>query len=236
MSVVLRKGVLALGIVLAIFDPMKLPAIRPQVPQAAEGKPPAGAPVHRESPSFAGSQAKPPRDQILLVTAVDENSVPVPFAQLTLSENQGKAILKGETDSAGRFKFNGLHPGSYRLQVQKENFYVVNINDLRVGETESLEVALNHQEEFVEVMNVTTSPAIIDPAKTAAAGNLSNRDIEKLPYKISRDIRYALPLLPGVLQSPGGQVHINGSDTRQIVDQLDGFNITDPVNGLFKRG
>ena len=42
-----------------------------------------------------------------------------------------------------------------------------------------------------------------------------------------------MPLIPGIVQDATGQIHLNGAPTRQILDQLDGFNITDPASGFF---
>lgn len=169
----------------------------------------------------------------LLVTVVDENGVAVPFARLILQPADGSMAHRGESDDAGRYEFTNLASGLDHLRVEKEGFYAVSDDQVRVGESESVEVTLNHQQEYVERVNVTYSPPAIDPAKTVASENLGSREIVDLPYTVTRDIRYALPLLPGVLQDAFGQVHVNGSSTRQVFDRLDGFNITDPVDGFF---
>ncbi len=238
MTVLPRTSSLALEILLAIFGLTGLPGVGVELsPTAIDrksiargssspgamqgiGHPPAGLPEQQQN-------------QSLLVTVVDENSVPVSFAQLTLAQAEGQAASKGETDYAGRYKFSDLSPSVYRLRVEKEGFYALNLNEVRVGETEGVEATLNHQQEFVEVMDVASSPPAIDPAKTTSSQNLHTREIVDLPYAVPRDIRYALPLLPGVLQDVHGQVHVDGSSTRQILDQLDGFNITNPVTGSF---
>src|SRR4029078_11210800 len=63
--------------------------------------------------------------------------------------------------------------------------------------------------------------------------SLRYREILNLPYPSTRDFRNALPFIPGVLQDPTGQIHVGGSETYQIFDHLDGFNITHPTSGLF---
>ncbi len=150
-----------------------------------------------------------------------------------LRRPETQAEFKTESDYAGHCQLAGLPAGGYELRVEKEGFYALAKQDVRVGETESLEVTLNHLQEYRESVNVVASPPGIDPAKTTSSEKLTSREIIDLPYTVTRDIRYALPLLPGVLQDGFGQVHFDGSSTRQINDQLDGFNITDPVSGLF---
>jgi len=57
-------------------------------------------------------------------------------------------------------------------------------------------------------------------------------EIVNVPYPTSRDIRNLLPFNPGVVPDrESNQVHVAGSETRQTLDLLDGFNITSPVDG-----
>ncbi|HXG68103.1 MAG TPA: carboxypeptidase regulatory-like domain-containing protein, partial [Blastocatellia bacterium] len=168
----------------------------------------------------------------LLVTVTDENGVAVPSARVTLVGVETQAAWKGETDYAGRREFNDLPPGLYRVQVEKEGFYAASLSDVRVGNTNSLEITLNHQQEFSEVMDVTYSPPAIDPTKTSASEGLNSQEIINIPYPSSRDVRNLLPFIPGVVQDVGGQIHVNGSSTNQTFTQLDGFNITHPASGL----
>jgi hypothetical protein len=182
------------------------------------------------------SEETPPRprhDLEILVTVADETGVAVPSARLTLEEAAGHSIQECVTDAVGRCNFKNLQAGAYSLHAQKEGFYTVNLAEVRAGETESVEVTLNHQQEYTESVNVVYSPLAIDPVKTTSSEDLSTQEILNLPFTVPRDIRYALPLLPGVLQDASGQIHVDGSSTRQVYDQLDGFNITDPASGLF---
>lgn len=183
-----------------------------------------------QSPTAQTEAASP---QTLRVTVIDETNVAVPFAHLKLEQQDRNFIIKGETDYSGRYEFTNLPSGPSRLRAEKEGFYEVTLQDVQVGETENVEVMLNHVREFTEMVNVVYSPPAIDPAKATASETLSSKEIIDLPYPVTRDIRYALPLLPGVLQDAFGQVHVDGSSTRQIYDQLDGFNISDPNDGLF---
>jgi len=167
----------------------------------------------------------------LVITVVDENGVAVVGAHVALSGQQ--ELRKVETDYAGQCEWTDLAAGVYQVRAEKEGFYAFISDEVRAGEVASLEITLNHVREFVEVVNVVYSPPAIDPVKTASTQNLTSEEVVNLPYSVTRDIRYALPLMPGVLQDAYGQVHVNGSSTRQIVDRLDGFNITDPADGLF---
>ena len=165
------------------------------------------------------------------ITVVDETGVAVAGAQIGLEQSATQTLVRGETDAAGRHEFDVTNPGSYQLKIEKEGFYA-STTDVRVGEASSLEVTIYHQQELAETVNVYDSPPAIDPGKTADAKAVTSREILTLPYPSTRDFRKALPLVPGVLADATDQIHLGGSATYQVFDQLDDFNIRHPVTGL----
>ncbi len=191
----------------------------------------AGVAFGQTTSSGSKSSAREPSAH-LQVTVQDENGVAVPFAHVFVEPSGGGTRLECETDFAGRCDFEGLAPGTDQLHVTKEGFFEFRQAGIDNRTLEGIEVTLNHQRENVEQINVTYSPPAIDLKKTSESAKLDNREIIELPYTVSRDIRYALPMLPEVVQDGTGQVHVAGSDTRQTYDRLDGFNINAPVSGL----
>jgi hypothetical protein len=170
----------------------------------------------------------------LFIKVEDETGLAVADARLILTENQTQTVLRAATDVAGRHEFPSLGSGVYRIRAEKEGFYASAVDDVRVAETGNLEITLYHQQEIAETVNVYDSPRAIDPEKTSASENLTSREILNLPYPSTRDYRKALPLIPGVIADNSSQIHLGGSATYQIFDQLDGFNITHPVTGLLE--
>ena len=236
MTLFCRARGLALGIVFSFLYPTGFAASAARSAGAqnappADQAPAAGAQQQPGAPPAGASERQ--QSASLLITVADENRVPVPLARVVLVQAQGGKVFQGETDYAGRVELAGLPAGAYRLRVEKEGFYAVALSEVRVGETEAVEVTLNHQQEYVESVDVVYSPPSIDPAKTTSNEVLGSQEIVRLPYSVTRDIRYALPLLPGVLQDAFGQLHVAGASTREVVDQLDGFNITDSGTGQF---
>jgi len=176
----------------------------------------------------ANSQAQAVK---LLIKVVDETGVAVADARIVLDQSATQTLVRGETDAAGRHEFEITEPGSYQLKIEKEGFYAFT-TDVRVGEASSLELTIYHQQEIAETVNVYDSPPAIDPGKTENAKALTSREILTLPYPSTRDFRKALPLIPGVLADVTDQIHLGGSATYQVFDQLDDFNIRNPVTGL----
>ena len=106
----------------------------------------------------AAAQPRAPGQLIIIVT--DENGVAVPGARVTL---QGATnSLHGETDLAGRCTFAHVEEGSWQLRVERETYYVFTLPAVQT--TGTLEVALTHQQELRETVNVSESPPAIDPA------------------------------------------------------------------------
>src|SRR5439155_1334653 len=134
---------------------------------------------------------------------------------------------------AGHCEFDNLRPQEvYQLRVEKEGFYASVLRSVQVEVSASVEVTLSHQREVREVVNVVKSPPAIDPEQTSSEEQLSGLDILNIPYPTTRDYRNALRFIPGVVQDNAGQPHIAGAETYQTLTLLDGFNVTQPANGL----
>ena len=69
----------------------------------------------------------------LVVAVVDETGVAVSSARVILIRGDGGSELKGETDDSGRYEFTNLERGLYHLRVEKEGFYAVKVDEVRVG-------------------------------------------------------------------------------------------------------
>ena len=173
----------------------------------------------------AAAQPRAPGQLIIIVT--DENGVAVPGARVTL---QGATnSLHCETDLAGRCTFAHVEEGSWQLRVERETYYVFTLPAVQT--TGTLEVALTHQQELRETVNVSESPPAIDPAQVSAQEQLSGIDIINIPYPTTRDYRYVLRYIPGVVLDLSAQPHIEGGGTSQALTLLDGFNVTQPASG-----
>jgi len=167
----------------------------------------------------------------ITVAVVDENLVALRGVRVTLQPHNGRA-LRCETSFAGRCQFLDLPPGPGELRAEKEGFYVITLPVVEIGATANVDITLSHVEEIKEVVNVVESPPAIDPAKTQAQEQLTGMDIVNIPYPNSNDYRNLLNFIPGVQQDSAGQPHLAGAQTYQTLTLFDGFNVTQPSNGL----
>ena len=180
--------------------------------------------------TYSSAQTVPPQrieTGTLNITVLDENGVAVPAARIQLN-TQG-ASINCETDPAGHCHFAGLTGRKWQANVEKEGFYLLSLSDIQTSGT--LEIALHHQQEVRENVNVVESVPAIDPEQVSSQEQLSGMDILNIPYPNTRDYRYALEYIPGVVLDQNGQPHIEGAETYQTLVLLDGFDVTQPANG-----
>jgi len=182
------------------------------------------------SPLFLAAQVSPAQHageaRPLTIDVVDENGVAVAGARVELHAGGSVGC---ETDLAGRCAFPRLPAGRWRVEVQKEGFYVVSLP--AVEAPGSLEITLHHQREVRENVNVVESVPAIDPEQVSSTEQLTGIDILNIPYPNTRDYRYALEYIPGVVLDPTAQPHIEGAEVYQTLVLLDGFNVTQPASG-----
>src|SRR5581483_4596943 len=165
--------------------------------------------------------------RVLAVTVFDENGVAVSAARVELTSPT--ASLHCETDLAGRCQFTNLGVGSWQIQVEKEGFYLVKLANVQTSG--KIEIGLNHQQEVRENVNVVESVPAIDPQQVSSQEQLSGIDVLNIPYPNTRDYRYALEYIPGVVLDQSAQPHIEGAETYETLVLLDGFNVTQPATG-----
>lgn len=182
------------------------------------------ASARRAPSSSAGSR--------LAVTVNDENGVAVEGARVLLRSTATSAFVRCETDFSGHCSLQHLTPGTYQLRVEKQGFYALPPTPVNVGQTAGMDVRLAHLQEVHELVNVVESPPGIDVTQTASTEQLTGMDVLNIPYPSTHDYRNVLNYIPGVVQDDGGQPHIAGAETYQTLTLFDGFNLTQPANGM----
>lgn len=165
------------------------------------------------------------------IAVVDENGVAVNAARIML-QSASQAPLHCQTNFTGRCQFPGAASGQYQVHVEKEGFYALDQRDVRIDAASVVEITLNHQQEVREVIDVRESTPAIDPAQVSSRETLTGLDAINMVYPATHDYRNALNFIPGVVQDQSGQPHVAGAQTYQTETLLDGFNVTQPANGL----
>lgn len=159
----------------------------------------------------------------------------MPGAKVSLTRVSGStpgqpAIPSVESDGAGAFRFIDLSEGCYLatatssgLAGQSDAFCL----PLPEGQSVTIEMALDV---VVETVEVSVAAVAINPTETSSTGSVGVSTLADAPQANKR-YEDVLPLIPGVLRGPSGEMNMNGSRTAQTGAQFNGVDVTDPVSG-----
>jgi hypothetical protein len=160
----------------------------------------------------------------------DGLSYNLPGASLKLK--QGTQIAETSANEAGEYEFTKLPPGEYTLEATVEGFKPSSKTFIiRAGETVLQNVSL----EVADVTaTVTVAPAAegVQTTETAATNTLKQKTLQTLPLP-DEQLLNALPLVPGVVRGPDGQIDMKGARASQSSMTVNSANVTDPVTGQF---
>jgi outer membrane receptor protein involved in Fe transport len=138
--------------------------------------------------------------------------------------------LQTVTDSEGEFDFNGLVAGDYTVAVEFTGFKKYE-QKLSV----QIEATVEHNIRLQPVPlteTVTVTEDRTDPNKTESTtpSVITTQALRDAPL-IDQKFQDALPLLPGVVRGPDGNLNIKGTRPSQSGILVSSLNVTDPVTG-----
>ena len=166
----------------------------------------------------------------VLAAAADGQSYNIPGASLRLKS--GTQVAEISANDSGEYEFTKLTPGDYTLEATVEGF-----------KTSSKTIAIRAGESLVENINLEVADITASVSITSASENLQNTEaapattvkretLQTLPLP-NEQLLDALPLVPGVVRGPDGQINMNGARTSQSSMTVNSANVTDPVTGQF---
>ncbi len=162
---------------------------------------------------------------------LDENGLPLAEVQVKL-EGLGKSPVLTRTDAAGYFSIPDLAPGTYTVQMEKVDFFVLHGQTIQLssGSTE-FSFTLNHIQEVREKVDVVADPNRIEPSETTQTSTLTSTEIFYIPVPSSHDLQQSLVALPQIVRDNQDLLHIAGARGTQAQYLMDGFEVGDPVSG-----
>jgi hypothetical protein len=138
------------------------------------------------------------------------------------------------TDDAGEYLFKDLLPSAYTLEVSVLGFKTATkVITIRAGEPSVENISLVVADVTATVTVVSSdSLSGIQTNEAAPAVTIKQDDLQKLPLP-NEQLLDALPLVPGVVRGPDGQINMNGARASQSAMTVNSANVTDPVTGDF---
>jgi hypothetical protein len=164
------------------------------------------------------------------VSAPDGQPFAVPGVTLTLTCGSGEPKIE-ISNERGEFRFADVPPGVCAIASELQGFKTATTSvSVNAGETSAVAIQLSLETLHEEV----TVRAQAD----AAAGNPIEAHVERITAQVmqtapiaSERFQDALPLIPGVVRGPDGQLNINGTRSNQSALTFNNANGTDPVTG-----
>src|SRR6476620_6285491 len=163
-------------------------------------------------------------------TAPDGQSYNIPAATLKLK--RGTQVAETSGNEAGEYEFSKLLPGEYTLEVTAEGFKASSKTiSIRAGQTLVENVTLEVADVTASV-TVASTDANVQTTEAAPASTVKQNTLQTLPLP-NEQLLDALPLVPGVVRGPDGQMDVNGARSSQSSMTVNSANVTDPVTGQF---
>ena len=183
----------------------------------------------------ASYAAAPDQTQELKGEVVDGHDAPISGVQCVLQggllPSQGITVTTG---SKGDFSIRGLLPGTYVLTCTALGYepYVATGVEVTSTEAPHVHAVMPAQKKLVEKVEVRAQAGTVAEQSSAPASTLVSQEITTLPVA-EQKFRAFLPLVPGVIQTPGGKINIKGTVENQGMLLVDGAQAVDPITGSF---
>jgi len=177
-------------------------------------------------------------------TVADRSGAVIVNAQVKAIDLNSGAIRVVQSNSAGRFLFSQVNPGTYRIEVNAQGFGLAQSQptSVSVGQTAAVNFSLSPAttEQTVEVMEQYGLMSLENPNTSTT---LEAETIKNLP-NAGQDLTYVAQFAPGALMNTAGSsndakaaggygnVEFNGLPATSNGYILDGFDSNDPFLGL----
>jgi hypothetical protein len=179
-----------------------------------------------------------PQTSRLILTITDERDQPVIGARCALlTADERRTLVEAVSDDQGHASFTDLKPGVYTLRVVREGFAPLVLKKVVIEPTTetSLSVILSIAPlaANVTVNASNTLSTEIEAGATITNTLMKREELRFLPIPAQR-VFDALPLTPGVIRSPKGELSIKGAQESQSALIVNGVHANDPATGNFR--
>jgi Carboxypeptidase regulatory-like domain/TonB-dependent Receptor Plug Domain len=163
--------------------------------------------------------------------APDGQSYNIPAASLKLK--RGMQVAETAANDAGEYEFTRLLPGEYTLEATAEGFRTSSKTiSILAAETLLENISLEVADVTAMVTVASDAAQAVQTAETMSANTVKQNTLKALPLP-NEQLLDALPLVPGVVRGPDGQIDMNGARSSQSSMTVNSANVTDPVTGQF---
>jgi hypothetical protein len=139
----------------------------------------------------------------------------------------GQLTQQMKTDQEGRYAFENVSPGTYRIEAivsgfRAERSIVVEPEKITNADLELKPLELKS--------TVTVTASASDSKEPAPSETISQQTLRDAP-NVNERFEGALPMIPGVVRGPDGHINLKGARSTQSGALVNSANVTDPVTG-----
>ena len=163
---------------------------------------------------------------VVFTTEQNQERSVVPGTKLSLD---GAVHIKVESDSQGTFLFSTVPVGVYTITAQAPGLTATQNIDVRAGSVSQVELEMNIQV-VAESTTVTASSDPLDAKESSGANTIAESAVVHMPNR-DEHFENLLPLVPGVVRGPSGQINMKGARASQNGSLVNSADVTDPATG-----
>jgi hypothetical protein len=166
---------------------------------------------------------------VIRIITQDEADNPIPGVTVQIKRDN-EIVSATVTDEKGQAAATNLAPGKYEIAVSKEGFESRAQQDVTLTAAGAVEVkfALVPKIALSDNVNISASAsaAVAIEQTASVATELQASQVRNLPSKPTT-VSDALPLVPGVIRSPQGEIKISGSGENRSAFIVNSADVTD---------
>jgi len=151
----------------------------------------------------------------------------VPGTKLSL---EGALHLEAESNSDGTFVFSNIPPGSYTISAQAPGLTASQKIEVQPGAVAQVDVEMKLQI-VAESTTVTASSDPVDAKEFSGTNAIGESAVVHMPNR-DEHFENLLPLVPGVVRGPNGQINMKGARASQNGSLVNSADVSDPATGV----
>jgi TonB dependent receptor len=164
---------------------------------------------------------------LVFITDADGGRSVVPATKITLD---GPAHIEVQSDNEGKFAFSTVPAGSYTIASNTPGMAATKGVVVTAGAVSQVQLQTK-LEAVTESTTVTASTNSVDtrnePSGTTTIGESA---VHNMP-NADEHFQSLLPLIPGVVRGPNGQINMKGARVSQNGSLVNSTDVTDPATG-----
>jgi hypothetical protein len=167
------------------------------------------------------------------VTCQDESEKPVAGVVIELKLKEA-VINTAKTDEKGEAAFTNVAARTYGVAVSKESFEPLNQSDVTLtsGLTVEVKFTMVPKVQLSDTVNVQAGSTTTIEQGSSPSTELQRAGLKDIPGRPAT-VADTLPLVPGVVRSPEGEIKISGAGEHRSALVVNSADVTDPATGQF---